>query len=220
MSWDTKHGDKVLQVAASSWAIHLYEILMPLMIVPSGTLVLLPPGDNLNMTRFCKTIKDKQITILFINPSLLKILLDYFELDNRKHNETLERVRILWTSGESPEVQHLTKIKSFSSQTRIFLIFSMTETSAAIGREITESIDELTDLSIVPIGYPLGDYQCLLVDENNNGRVISPLDTNKIGQIYLAGIISYILETMQFCYLHIYRCWSFSVLLQQSRVDQ
>ncbi|CAF4055261.1 unnamed protein product [Rotaria sp. Silwood2] len=187
MIWDTKHGDKVLQVVASSWAIHLFEILMPLVIVPSGSLVLLPPKDNLNMTHFFKTIKDKQITILFINPSLLKVLLDYLELNNRECNETLERVRILWISGESSKTQHLAKIKSFSSQIRIFLMFGMSETSAAIGYEIEESIDQLTDLSILPIGCPLSEYRCLLMDESNDERIISPLDTNRIGQIYLAG---------------------------------
>ncbi|CAF3768856.1 unnamed protein product, partial [Rotaria sp. Silwood1] len=193
MIWDTKHGDKVLQVVASSWVIHLFEILMPLVIIPSGTLVLLPPGDNLNMTRFCKTIEEKQITVLFINQSLLKVLLDYLELNNIERNEIFKRVRILWISGESPKIQYLVKIKSFSLQTRIFLIFSMSETNAAIGREIEENIDELTDLSIVPIGFPLAKYRCLLVDESIDGEVISSLETNRIGQIYLADTC---------------RCWS------------
>jgi acyl-coenzyme A synthetase/AMP-(fatty) acid ligase len=178
MSWNSKCGDKVLQVVPCSWVIHLFEILMPLVIVPSGTLVLLPSGDNLNVTRFCKTIQNKQITILFINPSLLKVLLDYLELSN----ETFDQVRILWTSGESPKAQHLAKIKSFFPQARIFSIFGMSETSAAIGREIEESIDELTNL-----GNLLPGYRCLLVDESNDGeQIISPLDTNRPGHIYLA----------------------------------
>ncbi|CAF2814418.1 unnamed protein product [Rotaria sp. Silwood2] len=64
----------------------------------------------------------------------------------------------------------------------------MRETSAAIGCEIKESIDELSNLSILPIGYSLAEYHCLLMDESNNDdRVISSLDTNRIGQIYLAG---------------------------------
>ncbi|CAF4488514.1 unnamed protein product [Rotaria sp. Silwood2] len=63
----------------------------------------------------------------------------------------------------------------------------MSETGAAIGREIKENIDELTDLSILPIGCSLAEYRCLLVDESNDERVISPLDTNRIGQIYLEG---------------------------------
>ncbi|CAF2765776.1 unnamed protein product [Rotaria sp. Silwood2] len=54
-------------------------------------------------------------------------------------------------------------------------------------REIEESIDALTDLSILPIGCSLSEYQCLLVDESNDERVILPLDTTGIGQIYLAG---------------------------------
>ncbi|CAF4869841.1 unnamed protein product, partial [Rotaria sp. Silwood1] len=70
---------------------------------------------------------------------------------------------------------------------------SMSETNAAIGREIEENIDELTDLSIVPIGFPLAKYRCLLVDESIDGEVISSLETNRIGQIYLADTC---------------RCWS------------
>lgn len=200
ITWDTKHADKILQVVESSWAIHLFEILMALVTVPSGTLVLLPPENHLNINRFCKTIKDKQITIIFINPLLLKTLLHYLELDNETNNEIFKRIRILWTSGESPKPQHLAKIKSYSSQIRIFLIFGMSETNAAIGREMKETIDELTDLTILPIGYSLPEYKCLLVDENNNGQVISSLDKNKIGQIYLAGIIFYIVKTIKIYY--------------------
>ena len=212
--WDTKHGDNVLQTAPSSCSIHLYETLMPLMIVPSGTLVLSPPKDSLNMARIYKTIRDKQITILSINPSLLKILLDYVELNNGKNSEVFEQIRILWISGESLEINHLTKIKSFSSHTRIFFVFNMAETNAAIGREITENITELAELGTLPIGRPLTGYKCLLVDENNDGQVISSLDINQIGQIFLAGHISCILRMMKFCHSYISRCWSFSILFQ------
>ncbi|CAM4890732.1 unnamed protein product [Rotaria socialis] len=187
ISWDTNHSDKVLQIAESSWAIHLFEILMPLLTVPSGTLVLLPSSATLNMTRFCKTIKDKQITIFFTDSSLLKKLLEYFELNDIERSETLERVRILWTSSEFSKPKYLAKIKSYSSQTRIFLRFGINETSAAIGREIKETIDELTNLSTLSIGCSLAEYKCLLLDESNDRKIISPSDTNSIGQIYLAG---------------------------------
>lgn len=213
MAWKAEGYAKVLQITASSSSTHLYEILMPLMIVSSGTLVLLSPEDSLNLTRICETIKDKQITILFINPTLLKILLHYIELNNGQNNETFERVRILCILDESLEVQHLTKIKSFFPHTRIFFIFDMAEANAAIGREITESAAELAELNTLPIGCPLTGYKCLLVDEINDGRVISPLDMNQIGQMYLAGTISCIWKTIMNCYhSHNSRCWSFSVL--------
>lgn len=189
---------------------------MSILIVPAGTLVLLPSRATSNMTRFCKTIKDKQITILFTNSSLLEKLLEYFELNNVERNETLKRVRILWISNELSKLKSLAKIKSYSSQTRIFLRFGINETSAAIGREIKETIDELADLSILSIGRSLAEYRCLLLDENNDRKIISTSDTDSVGQIYLAGIISYILKIMKFFHPRIDRYRSFQVLLQQS----
>lgn len=148
ITWDTEYGDKILQLVSSSLSsyIHLFEILMPMMIIPAGTLVLLPLADTLlNMDDFCEIIQEKQITNLMINPSLLKTLLDWIELNHSEHHQIFEQLCILWISGECSQAHDLAKIKSISSKVRIFLILGVSETGVVIGREIKESIEELRD---------------------------------------------------------------------------
>ncbi|UJR13248.1 hypothetical protein I4U23_000269 [Adineta vaga] len=123
IQWSTTHGDKVLQVVETSWIIHMLEILMPLITIPSGTLVLLPPEGNFNIVRFCNIIKDKQITLLFIDPSLIKTLLEYLELHNQQDHNILKQVRIMWTLNQSIKSQYQSQLELFAPQTRIYLMY-------------------------------------------------------------------------------------------------
>ncbi|UJR12977.1 hypothetical protein I4U23_000002 [Adineta vaga] len=173
INWKVEHGEKVLQLTASSWIIHIYEIFMSLSVFPSSTLVLLRPGDNLNMDRLASIIKDKQATVLLIGSSLLKVFINYLEARNSKPKETLGQVRILWTAGETSDSRYLAKVKFFASQIRLFIAFGMSETNTAIGCEIKQNADELVSSEALPIGYPLADYRCLLVKEAD-GQIISP----------------------------------------------
>ncbi|CAF1112710.1 unnamed protein product [Adineta steineri] len=186
INWDIKHGDKVLQVAGSAWLIHVLEIFLPLVKKPASTLVLLQPGDNSNMTRLCRTIKDKQITIVMIGSSLLKALLDYLDLKNDRFDDTLKRLRIVWLTGESSKPQHLIKLKSFAPQTFIFISYGQSEVIAPIGCYLEYDVDALSNLSSLPIGHPQIGYKCMLMDETNK-RIILSTCSDEIGEIYLRG---------------------------------
>lgn len=189
INWETKHGDTVLQLSASSWIMHLFEIFLPFVTISSGTLVMLRPGDNLNMVRLCAIIKNKQITILRIGSSMLKMLIDYLELSNSKSNEIFGGLRILWTGGESTNVGYLLKMRLFSQKTRIFVTYGLSEAMAAIGCYLDKDIDELANISsILPIGHVQPGYRCLLVSERDE-QIILPSCSDEIGQIYLAGIM-------------------------------
>ncbi|CAF1188610.1 unnamed protein product [Adineta steineri] len=186
INWDIKYGDKVLQVAGSAWLIHVLEIFLALVKKPASTLVLLQPGDNSNMTRLCRTIKDKQITIVMIGSSLLKALLDYLDLKNDRFDDTLKRLRIVWLTGESSKPQHLIKLKSFAPQTFIFISYGQSEVIAPIGYYLEYDVDELSNLSSLPIGHPQIGYKCMLMDETNK-RIILSTCSDEIGEIYLRG---------------------------------
>ena len=188
INWDARCSNKVLQVAACSWIIHLFEILLPLIVDKPGTLILLRPGDNLNMSRFCMNIKNKEITFIFVAPSMIKAMIDYLELNNHEHYGTLETLRIILSGGEASKPKHLAKLKSFAAQAKLFMIYGLTEINTAIGCYLDYDIDELANLNILPIGRPLFGYRCLLVDEID-GHIISSSNLNEIGQIHLAGNI-------------------------------
>ena len=186
-----KYGDKLLQLAACSWVIHLLEILLPLIMAPSCTLVLLGPDDNLNVARFCDIIRKKQITFVRISPSMFNVLIDYLELNSDKCNEIFERMRIIWTGGESSKAKNLIKMMSYAPQARIFMVYGLSEAMGAAGSYLDPSVERLSDSYILPFGYPLSGYKCLLINEND-GQIISPSNTDEIGEIHLGGNILFV----------------------------
>ncbi|CAF1490715.1 unnamed protein product [Adineta ricciae] len=123
IQWESRFGDNVFQVVESSWIIHLFEILIPLIVIRSGTLVLLPPEDSFNLARFCKTIQNKQITVLFIDPFSIEPLLEYLESHDQPERGLLRNVRILWTLDGSVKAQYQSQISSFAPQARLYSMY-------------------------------------------------------------------------------------------------
>jgi acyl-coenzyme A synthetase/AMP-(fatty) acid ligase len=98
IQWDVRMytmRDQVLQVATSSWVLHILEI--PLGLVVGGTLVLLRPGGHLDMAYFSQTLINQQVTTLTIGPGLIRALTSYLEMSQRI--ETFKSVRNLCTTG-------------------------------------------------------------------------------------------------------------------------
>ncbi|CAF4107235.1 unnamed protein product, partial [Adineta steineri] len=186
LNCDIVTGGKFLQVAAVSWNVHLLETFMPLISTKPGTLVLLQKNGNLNMPQFCQTIYDKQVTFMFVGSSMLKLLLDYLELNDPKSTDILSPLRNFWTAGEVYKPRDLARLKSFAPQTYIFLAYGLSETFCCIGNSFGKSIDQFANLTSLPIGHPLPGYRCLLIDEAN-GQIISPSTLNQIGQIHVTG---------------------------------
>jgi acyl-coenzyme A synthetase/AMP-(fatty) acid ligase len=87
--------DQVLQVATCSWILHLTEVALPLIL--GGTLVLLRPGDHLDMAYFSKTLVYQQVTTLLIGPGLIRALTSYIETSQQL--DAFKSVRNLCTAG-------------------------------------------------------------------------------------------------------------------------
>jgi hypothetical protein len=83
--------------------------------------------------------------------------------------------------------QQLAKLLTFlnHSNTRVFVYFGLSECNVALGCQL---FDNDNSTIILPIGYPLYGFRCLLVDEQ--GETITStasLGQNKVGQIHLGG---------------------------------
>ena len=88
--------DQVLQVASSSWILHLMEISLPLVV--GGTLVLLRPSGYLDMGYFSQTVSCQKVTTLIIGPGIIRALTSYLEMSQRL--ETFDFVRNLCVAGD------------------------------------------------------------------------------------------------------------------------
>jgi hypothetical protein len=83
--------------------------------------------------------------------------------------------------------QQLVKLLTFinHSNTRVFVYFGLSECNVALGCQLFNNDKSII---ILPIGYPMYGFRCLLVDEH--GETIThtaSLSENKIGQIHLGG---------------------------------
>lgn len=148
IQWESRYGDKVFQVVESSWIIHLFEILIPLIVIRSGTLTLLPPEDSFNLARFCKTIRNKQITVLFIDPLSIEPLLEYLESHDHAEPGLLKNIRILWTLDGSVLARYQSQISWFAPQARLYSMYN------TIGRqkenELPQNLLQMTRYSSSP----------------------------------------------------------------------
>ncbi|CAF3739172.1 unnamed protein product [Rotaria socialis] len=182
-----KRYDKVLQVAACSWAMHLLEVFPPL--VSGGTLVLLQPGGNLNMAYFCKTIKDKKVSVFTIGSSAARVLADYLTMGPFS-TDILKSVRNFCMAGESSKITTLRTLINYLDlkTTRVFIFYGLSECNTAVGHVLSEPSLQLGNISgSVPIGRPLPGYRCVLVNEQ--GELIDTLLNGKEnqGSIHIGG---------------------------------
>ncbi|CAF1585918.1 unnamed protein product [Adineta ricciae] len=186
-NWQRKDVDKFLQLAASSWIIHVLEIFITLTSDTAATLVLLRPGDHLNTDRLYKTIKEKQVTIIRISSSMLKLLIDYMELTKKKDDDILENIRILCLGGDPPKIHYVLKLKFFMPNARIFFVYGLSEGTAAVGCYYEFTGNETMDgVHTLPIGYPQLGYKCLLINTDNK-EIISSSTPHVIGELYIGG---------------------------------
>jgi acyl-coenzyme A synthetase/AMP-(fatty) acid ligase len=192
--------DQALQVASCSWILHVYEILLPPVV--GGTLVLLKPGGNLDMSYFSRTLFHQQVTTFIIGPALIRALINYLKMSRRL--ETFKFVRNVCMAGDyelfiysqncvfdsfglnlgeavKPHewVQFTNFLSSFNACMSV--LYGMSECSGVIGCSLL-NIDD----AAVPIGYPLPGVYHLLIDEQ--GQVINHTDNSSaIGQIHIGG---------------------------------
>ncbi|CAF4360152.1 unnamed protein product [Rotaria sp. Silwood2] len=202
--------DQVLQVAASSWILHLTEISVPLVV--GGTLVLLRSGGNLDMAYFCRTLVYQQVTTLTIGPAIILALTNYLEMSQQL--EVFKFVRNLCTGGDDEpfrlisyyfcyllilvylgepiKPQSWARFISFlsSSNTRVAVQYGTTESNGALACHLFDITDP-----ILSMGYPLPSIKCLLIDEQGQ-QISNSGKPNEIGQIHIGG------PTLFNCYLN------------------
>jgi len=85
--------------------------------------------------------------------------------------------------GEAMQPQEWTRFMNFlnSFKVRVVSIYAMSECAIVVGCQL-QNIDYTT----IPIGKPLPDVRCLLINEQ--GQIIDNTNNlNEIGQIYIGG---------------------------------
>ncbi|CAF1545801.1 unnamed protein product, partial [Adineta steineri] len=151
--------DTIIQMARCSFDNHLLSLVGTL--IAGGTLIMLRPNGNMDLEYLAEVLNQKQITVMHCVPSLLNSLFTFIK-ENR-HRSAVKWLRSLCSGGETLNMKVVSILKS--------LITNKCQIRNHYGpAEITincacHAVDLDKEQMNIPIGRPLPNYRCLIVDE-------------------------------------------------------
>jgi amino acid adenylation domain-containing protein len=167
---DLRPSQSILQFAPISFDASTFEIWGALL--NGGTVVLHPPGLP-SLHELGAFIRDARIDVLFLTTSLFRQMMEACP-------EHLRTVGQLMTGGEAMAVATARAAWTGLPRTRVFNIYGPTEcTTFATIYEITNP-DDIG--SVMPIGRPIDNTTCYILDKYGN---LVPIGVP--GELYLGG---------------------------------
>ena len=164
-------SDSVLQKTPFSFDVSVWEFFWPLM--TGARLVVAAPGDHRDPARLVSLINAEQVTTLHFVPSMLQA---FMQDPTVATCHTLHRIVC---SGEALPVDAQQQVFAKLPQAGLYNLYGPTE--AAIDVTHWTCIDEGRDA--VPIGRPIANLGCYILDGN-----FEPAPVGVLGELYLGGV--------------------------------
>ncbi|CAF0960866.1 unnamed protein product [Adineta steineri] len=151
--------DTIIQMARCSFDNHLLSLVGTLM--TGGTSVMLRPNGNMDLEYLAEVLNQKQITVMHCVPSLLNSLFTF--LKENKHRSAVKWLRSLCSGGETLNMKVVDLLKSMvTNKCQIRNHYGPAEITINCTSHL---IDLNKELMNIPIGRPLPNYRCLIVDQ-------------------------------------------------------
>jgi len=163
-------ADSVLQKTPFSFDVSVWEFFWPLM--TGSRLVIAAPGDHRDPARLIHLINTEQVTTLHFVPSMLQAFLQDAAVSSCR---SLQRIVC---SGEALPVDAQQQVFAKLPHAGLYNLYGPTE--AAIDVTHWTCVDEGRDT--VPIGRPIANLGCYLLDDN-----FEPVPVGVLGELYLGG---------------------------------
>ena len=164
-------SDSVLQKTPFSFDVSVWEFFWPLM--TGARLVVAAPGDHRDPAKLVGLINAEQITTLHFVPSMLQAFLQEPTV------ATCHTLHRIVCSGEALPVDAQQHVFAKLPQAGLYNLYGPTE--AAIDVTHWTCIDEGRDA--VPIGRPIANLGCYILDSN-----FAPAPVGVLGELYLGGV--------------------------------
>ncbi len=164
--------DRVLHFTSISFDASVWEMLAPLQI--GASLYLAKPGDERDMACLARVIDEQQLTGLQVVPSMLRALLAEAQL------ERCRSLRYLVCGGEALDFELVGRVRDQLPWVRLGNYYGPTE--ASIDATYLDIEPHLQGTGIVPIGRPIANVRCHVLD----GR-LQPVPIGVIGELYIGG---------------------------------
>ncbi|WP_342366742.1 non-ribosomal peptide synthase/polyketide synthase [Pseudomonas fluorescens] len=164
-------SDSVLQKTPFSFDVSVWEFFWPLM--TGARLVVAKPGDHRDPARLISLINAEQVSTLHFVPSMLQVFLQDPQVS------TCHSLRRIVCSGEALPVDAQQQVFAHLPNAGLYNLYGPTE--AAIDVTQWTCVDEGRDA--VPIGRPIANLGCYILDSN-----FEPVPVGVLGELYLGGI--------------------------------
>ncbi|WP_411382455.1 non-ribosomal peptide synthase/polyketide synthase [Pseudomonas sp. MPB26] len=164
-------NDAVLQKTPFSFDVSVWEFFWPLM--TGARLVVAAPGDHRDPARLVSLINAEHVTTLHFVPSMLQAFLQDAGVGSC---HSLQRIVC---SGEALPVDAQQQVFARLPSVNLYNLYGPTE--AAIDVTHWTCVDERAD--VVPIGRPIANLACYVLDSN-----LEPAPIGVLGELYLGGV--------------------------------
>lgn len=169
--FNVTNKDKFLCVSSFGFDLSVYDIFGSL--IAGGELVI--AKDNKNIKNLSEIIENKHITVWNSVPSIMDLV-----VDNLESNYTNNTLRLVLLSGDWIPTDLPTRIFNKFTIARTISLGGATEGS--IWSIYFDTKDLKENITSIPYGYPLGNQQMYILDEDMN---LVPYEVE--GEIYIGG---------------------------------
>ncbi|CAF4425170.1 unnamed protein product, partial [Didymodactylos carnosus] len=164
-----------LQISSCSFDIHVEDLLASLML--GASLVML---KTLDIDYLSSTVERHQVTRMHTVPTITSLLCDYLEETNSF--QRLKTIQCFCSIGEAIVPRTVAKLAAnLSSDAIIYNLYGPAECTIASTYHMVNEKD--LNASSIPIGHPLPNYQCYILDQ-----YLQPVKISEIGEIYIGGV--------------------------------
>ena len=150
-----------------------WEIFWPICV--GGGLVLMEPGGEKHADYVFSLTQRENITHMFFVPSMLRMLLEYIEVENVDTNDF--PLRMVVTCGEALVLETVQKLFSVLPRTAIHNLYGPTEGEMTLWR-----CPKGVHIPYVPIGRPMSGSKVYVCD-----KFMQPCAVNEPGELHFGG---------------------------------
>lgn len=154
----------------TSFTFDIFFLEAILSLIKGLTVILADESEQNNPSKMSQLIEQYDIDMIQMTPSRLKLLYIY-----DKELTCLQNMKIIMIGGEQFPSE-LLKILQVKTNARIYNMYGPTETT------IWSTIAELTNESVISIGYPIKNTKIHILDEN-----LHEVKTGEVGEICISG---------------------------------
>ncbi|MCC5611400.1 amino acid adenylation domain-containing protein [Nostoc sp. CHAB 5834] len=168
-------NDVIFGISELSFDLSVYDIFGS--IAAGATLIIPPPGANLEPALCARLCAEHNVTVWNSVPALVQLLVEDFEINPRSHKLSF---RLFMMSGDWIPIKLPEKIKRLFSA-KIVSLGGATEGSIwSIYYDINE-VD--ANWKSIPYGYPLTNQEFYVLDQR-----MQPRPNNVPGELYIGGV--------------------------------